>query len=273
MNKTKKTKKIKKQNSCCNTIKKIKKCVRETDNKVFYFPRLYSREKCEKMIRKKGYKKLGFTARSSCAPYKNCSLRQKGGSKKRKTRKNEKRENKEKNEKRENKEKNEGKEGKETGIAVLHQNPHKINGVVHFIPQNRNHMKITYEIKGLKDGKHGFHIHEYGDLTDGCTSACAHYNPYDKQHGCACSKQRHLGDLGNIESKEKMAKGSLIVPNLSLTRNHSIVGRMIIVHEDEDDCGQYSGKNKKKGVESKKTGNAGKRLACGVIGYKGRAVP
>ena len=237
------TKTKKQKNSCCNTTKKTRKCVRKTDNKVFSFPRLYSREQCQKMIKKKGYKNLGFTARSSCAPYKGCSSKkQKGGSKKNKTKK------------------------RETGIAVLHQNPYKISGEVHFIPTNRNHMKIDYEIKGLKDGKHGFHIHEYGDLTDGCTSACAHYNPYNKKHGCACSKERHLGDLGNIESKKKLAKGSLVVPNLSLTQKHSIVGRMIIVHEDEDDCGQYSGKSKKKAAESKKTGNAGKRLACGVIG-------
>lgn len=183
--------------------------------------------------------------------------KQKDGSRKYKTRKHKTRKHKTK--KREN-------EKRETGIAVLHQNPHKITGEVHFVPTNRNHMKITYEIKGLKDGKHGFHIHEYGDLTDGCTSACAHYNPYGKQHGCVCSKERHLGDLGNIESKKKLAKGSLVVPNLSLTQKHSIVGRMIIVHEDEDDCGKYSGKSKKKAAESKKTGNAGKRLACGVIG-------
>lgn len=238
--------------SCCNTSKKTRKCIRKTDNKVFSFPRLYSREQCQKMIKKKGYKNLGFTARSSCAPYRSCSLKktkkQKGGSKKNKTKK------------------------RETGIAVLHQNPYKISGEVQFIPTNRNHMKIDYEIKGLKDGKHGFHIHEYGDLTDGCTSACAHYNPYGKQHGCAYSKERHLGDLGNIESKKKLAKGSLVVPNLSLTQKHSIVGRMIIVHEDEDDCGQYSGKSKKKAAESKKTGNAGKRLACGVIG-RGTACP
>ena len=266
MMKTKKTMKIttkKETTSCCNTTKKTRKCVRKTDNKVFSFPRLYSREQCQKMIKKKGYKNLGFTARSSCAPYKDCSLKkQKGGSRKNKTRKHKTR-----------KRENEKREKRETGIAVLHQNPHKISGEVRFIPTKRNHMKIDYEIKGLKDGKHGFHIHEYGDLTDGCTSACAHYNPYGKKHGCACSKERHLGDLGNIESKKKLAKGSLVVPNLSLTQKHSIVGRMIIVHEDEDDCGQYSGKSKKKAVESKKTGNAGKRLACGVIGYKGRAVP
>ena len=264
MEKIKKRTKTKKQkNSCCNTSKKTRKCIRTSDNKIFSFPRLYSREQCQKMIKKKGYKNLGFTARSSCAPYKGCSTKnQDGGSIKHKTRKNKKREKK----KRE-------KKNRETGIAVLHQNPDKITGEVHFIPTNRNHMKIDYEIKGLKDGKHGFHIHEYGDLTDGCTSACAHYNPYGKQHGCACSKERHLGDLGNIESKKKLAKGSLVVPNLSLTRNHSIVGRMIIVHEYEDDCGQYSGNSKKKATESKKTGNAGKRLACGVIGYKGRAVP
>ena len=69
-------------------------------------------------------------------------------------------------------------------------------------------MKIDYEIKGLTDGKHGFHIHEYGDLTDGCASACAHFNPYKKEHGCLYSKERHLGDLGNVVSKNKLSKGT-----------------------------------------------------------------
>jgi len=210
------------------------------------------------MTRKKGYKNLGFTARSSCAPYKGCSLRQKGG----KTKKREKT----KTQKRKNKEKK-----RETGIAiaVLHQNPYKITGEVEFTPLESGAMRVKYKIKGLKDGKHGFHIHEYGDLRDGCKSACAHFNPYGKKHGCASSKERHLGDLGNVVSKNKMARGTIVAPDLSLYGKHGIIGRMIILHKDEDDCGNYKGSDQKKADESLKTGNAGERVACGVIGGGG----
>ena len=116
----------------------------------------------------------------------------------------------------------------------------------------------------MTDGLHGFHIHEYGDLSDGCNSACSHFNPFNKNHGGLHSKERHEGDLGNIESKNNISKGELFAKGLSLTRNKklSILGRMFIVHDKEDDLGLGGDE------ESLKTGNAGARLACGVIGLK-----
>jgi len=119
-----------------------------------------------------------------------------------------------------------------------------------------------YEINGLSDGKHGFHIHNYGDLTDGCKSACAHFNPENKNHGGRNTEERHIGDLGNITSKNNLSKGFFYDKYISLDYKHKycIIGRSIIIHKDEDDLGK--GGNE----ESKKTGNAGSRLACGVIG-------
>ena len=148
-----------------------------------------------------------------------------------------------------------------SGIAVLAENKDNITGVIKF-KEERNGVKITYHIIGLTDGKHGFHIHEYGDLTDGCTSACAHFNPYNKKHGGLNSKERHLGDLGNITSINGVSKGSLHAGGvtLGLKSKTSILGRMIIVHADPDDLGKGGD------IESTKTGNAGKRVACGVIG-------
>jgi Cu-Zn family superoxide dismutase len=146
-------------------------------------------------------------------------------------------------------------------VAVLAPNTNGVSGVVYFTDTGEG-VKIEYDIKGLSDGEHGFHIHEYGDLTDGCESACAHFNPFNKKHGGLDSEERHEGDLGNIVSDGGSAKGVIFAKNLSLqpTEITSILGRMIIVHEDRDDLGL--GGNE----ESLKTGNAGKRVGCGVVG-------
>ena len=150
-------------------------------------------------------------------------------------------------------------------IVVIEKNDSGIEGQVIFTQQsNLNKCKIEYNITGLIDGKHGFHIHESGNLTKGCESACAHFNPYNKNHGSINSKDRHAGDLGNIISKNKLAKGSMIARDISLNKKKiNILGRTIIIHKDEDDLGKGLLDKKE---ESLKTGNAGKRIACGIIG-------
>ena len=158
------------------------------------------------------------------------------------------------------------------GVAVLEPDNSNVSGVVHFADGGSG-VAISYHVKGLTDGKHGFHIHEYGDLTDGCTSACAHFNPDNTTHGSLTSKVRHMGDLGNIVSKDGVSKGELYLPKARLdSSKYGILGRMIIVHADEDDLGlgglDAQGRviDQKVHAESLKTGNAGKRVACGVIG-------
>ena len=144
-------------------------------------------------------------------------------------------------------------------IAVIDMN--NIKGIVKFKSKN-DKCQITYNITNLSTGKHGFHVHKHGDLSKGCTSGCEHFNPDNHEHGGPHTTIRHAGDLGNIISKNKKAKGTINVENLSCNpkSKYSIVGRMIIVHEDPDDLGK--GDN----AESKITGNAGKRLACAIIG-------
>lgn len=148
-------------------------------------------------------------------------------------------------------------------IAVLNETTNDITGIVKFSSSpNDNKIKIEYDIYGLKDGKHGFHIHEYGDLTKGCKSAGDHFNPTNQRHGGLNTKIRHAGDLGNILSTNKKAKGVLYADNLSLQNGNpfSIIGRSIIVHELTDDLGSIND------PESHKTGKSGARIACGVIG-------
>ena len=144
-------------------------------------------------------------------------------------------------------------------ISIIDMN--NIKGIVKF-KSYYNKCTINYKIKNLSNGKHGFHVHKHGDLSQGCTSGCEHFNPDNHEHGGPHSKIRHAGDLGNIISSNKESSGSITVNNLSCNpkSKYSIVGRMIIIHEDPDDLGK--GDNE----ESKKTGNAGKRLACGIIG-------
>lgn len=148
-------------------------------------------------------------------------------------------------------------------ICVLHKNTNGVEGYISFTQKNKkSKVKIEYNIKGLKDGDHGFHVHEYGDLTDGCTSSCSHFNPFNKNHGGINSKERHAGDLGNIKSKNKLSHGTKQAKDISLDLKSKccIIGRCIVIHEDPDDNGLGGDE------ESLKTGNAGKRLACGVIG-------
>ena len=123
---------------------------------------------------------------------------------------------------------------------------------------------IDVNISGLKkEGLHGFHVHEAGDLTDQCESMCAHFNPYNKNHGCASTLERHVGDLGNLVTDNKgVANYRFYDDSIKLRGTKAnIMGRGLIIHADEDDCGQ--GGNKMSLI----TGNAGKRIACAVIGY------
>jgi len=120
---------------------------------------------------------------------------------------------------------------------------------------------VSGQLKGLAPGKHGFHIHQFGDYTNGCMSAGGHFNPAGKNHGAPEDTERHAGDLGNIEAGEDgVATVEIKDSQVPLIGENSIIGRSVVVHEKEDDVGK--GGNE----ESLKTGNAGPRLACGVVG-------
>ena len=145
-------------------------------------------------------------------------------------------------------------------IAVFSDN---IKGNVKFTECGKL-VKIDISITGLKPNSlHGFHIHEAGDLTDKCNSMCSHFNPYNMTHGCPGMKHRHVGDLGNLHTDNKgESKYSFYDEIIKLRGTKSnIIGRGLIIHEGQDDCGH--GGN----PESLKTGNSGKRIACAVIGY------
>jgi Cu-Zn family superoxide dismutase len=150
-------------------------------------------------------------------------------------------------------------------IAVFDSNG--IKGRVIFTEEPLNDLvHIDIHISGLnKNAKHGFHVHEAGDLSEGCTSMCAHFNPFGLTHGCPGMSIRHVGDLGNLVTDSNgTAKYSIVDDVIKLRGIANIIGRGLIIHADSDDCGRALG-NKR--AESLKTGNAGKRIACAVIGY------
>ncbi|XP_033127259.1 superoxide dismutase [Cu-Zn]-like [Anneissia japonica] len=138
----------------------------------------------------------------------------------------------------------------------------KVKGVINFEQADADSaVKVSGEVTGLIPGQHGFHIHEFGDYTSGCSSAGSHFNPFGKTHGGPEDEIRHVGDLGNCVADESgIAKVDLTDNLLKLTGIHSIIGRSVVVHADVDDLGKGGHE------QSLTTGNAGGRLACGVIG-------
>lgn len=141
-----------------------------------------------------------------------------------------------------------------------------VEGVVTFTQSGDGPTKVSGDLKGLAAGKHGFHIHEFGDTTNGCMSTGPHFNPAGKDHGAPTNENRHAGDLGNVVATADGCVFELEDVQIPLDGTNSIIGRACVIHELEDDLGKGdSSEIGTQGKTSKTTGNAGARLACGVI--------
>jgi Cu-Zn family superoxide dismutase len=150
-------------------------------------------------------------------------------------------------------------------IATTYFNYPTLKGSVNFIENIANkNVIIEIDLVGsYKNSLHGFHIHEAGDLSDSCLGACAHFNPYNKNHGGPNSKDRHVGDLGNLKFNSKGIAKYSFTDNLIKLRGTkaNIIGRSVVIHQDVDDLGKGGHS------DSLTTGHSGKRIACAVIGY------
>lgn len=98
-------------------------------------------------------------------------------------------------------------------------------------------------------------------MLKGCATAGPHYNPHGKTHGGPDSAVRHVGDLGNVQADEHgNGRYELSDSQVHLFGPYSVIGRSCVLHKKTDDLGLGND------AESLKTGNAGARIACGVIG-------
>ena len=141
------------------------------------------------------------------------------------------------------------------------QQSSKLKGTLHLIEYPGKNLKISGKIEGIPAGFHGFHIHQYGDLTKGCASTGGHFNPDKKVHGGQYAVTRHVGDLGNIFVDQTETYDLDLTDNLAKLSGgeDSVYGRAIVIHAGKDDYGRRGDKG------SLTTGNAGGRLACCVI--------
>lgn len=141
--------------------------------------------------------------------------------------------------------------------AILHgtEGNDNIHGYVMFQPTAEGVFVLAH-VEGLEpNGVHGFHVHEFGDCSaPDATSAGGHFNPHGADHGGPESDERHVGDLGNLHADDTgMAHLEWTDHKLELSGPNSIVGKAVIVHAQPDD------------LTSQPVGNAGARIACGVI--------
>lgn len=134
----------------------------------------------------------------------------------------------------------------------------KLSARVHFteVPGG---LKITADVSGLSPGSvHGFHVHETGkcDKPD-FNTAGDHYNPDEEIHGGPAAERKHSGDLGNLVANDKgVAKTEVVVETKNKSSLRHYIGRAVIIHAKADD------------YTSQPSGDAGDRIACGVISRK-----
>jgi Cu-Zn family superoxide dismutase len=117
---------------------------------------------------------------------------------------------------------------------------------------------VRADVRGLPpSGQFGFHVHEKGDCgAPDAMSAGGHFNPAGKPHGHPDkSPDRHAGDMPNLRSDaDGNATYAFETSLLSVTPGAtSVVGRAVVVHASPDD------------YASQPAGNAGARIACGLI--------
>ncbi|HLU65946.1 MAG TPA: superoxide dismutase family protein [Kofleriaceae bacterium] len=136
----------------------------------------------------------------------------------------------------------------------------KVSGTVTFTEKD-GQVEVALDLQGLTPGDHGFHVHENGDCSaPDFKSAGDHFNPAGDPHGSPDdpAAKHHAGDFGNITAGEDgTVKTTKTVDFITVAEGErSVVGRAVVVHEKADD------------LKSQPSGDAGGRIACGVVEKK-----
>lgn len=127
------------------------------------------------------------------------------------------------------------------------------------LAEQKGGVKVVLKVSGLAPGKHGYHIHETGTCTPpDFKSAGGHFNPFHKHHGISNPQGKHAGDFPNLEVKEDgAAEVTFVAAGTTLGKGPGSLlkegGTAIVIHADPDDN------------MSDPAGNAGARVACGVV--------
>jgi len=149
-------------------------------------------------------------------------------------------------------------------VAVLTGlNESGVSGTVTFLALGNDGVQVDYDLAGLAEGEHGFHLHQNGACEsgeDGTPGGAAggHFNPMESPHGAptASPAERHAGDLGNVvvsAAANGIARGSIADSVLAFGGPTDVVGKAVILHAGADD------------LVSQPSGDAGARVGCGVI--------
>ncbi|MDB4962667.1 MAG: superoxide dismutase [Myxococcales bacterium] len=131
----------------------------------------------------------------------------------------------------------------------------KVTGTISF-KEVEGGVEVTANVEGLTPGDHAYHVHEKGDCSaPDASSAGGHFNPSGHKHGAPDAAEHHEGDFGNLTAgKDGKATKTFVMKGITLGDDPtSIIGKGFIVHEKKDD------------FKTQPTGNAGGRVACGVL--------
>lgn len=147
-------------------------------------------------------------------------------------------------------------EGSQARTTLESRSGSTVTGTATFTERSTGGVRVEIHVENAPPGSHGLHVHDVGDCSaPDASSAGGHFNPGGTPHAGPSELKRHAGDLGNIEV-EANGKGHLeLVSDLLTVRPgpNSVVGRAVVFHEKRDD------------LTSQPTGDAGGRLACGVV--------
>jgi len=132
------------------------------------------------------------------------------------------------------------------------------NGTVMFAQRGDGSVNVTLHLTGVAPGVHGFHVHDKGDCGDNGNAAGGHFNPTGVAHGSPSAEPHHAGDFGNVTANAQgvvdvkfNTHAITVAPGPA-----SVVDHAVILHGNPDD------------LTSQPSGNAGPRIACGVVQMK-----